>query len=171
MAEQLALEQRFGDGRAVDLHERKVPSRALVVQALGHELLARSALAMDQNRVRLAARELPDDVAQAPRRVGLADELVGVVLAFLALGQARDLAPRLHLVERATHGNPQLFEVLEGLFEVVRGPRLDRGHRALDVTEGRDHDDGAVGVLGLQLADDLDPVHVGQAQVDERHVR
>src|SRR5262249_31428955 len=106
VAEQLALEECLRNGRAVDLHERKISARALVVQPLRHELFSSSAFAMDENRVRLAPRELSDDVAQTPRRIGLADELVGLVLAFLALGEPGDLTSRLHFVERAADGDP-----------------------------------------------------------------
>src|SRR5262249_16189989 len=167
VAEQLALEERLRDRRAVDFHERAVAARALVVQTFRDELLAGSALAMNEDRVRLAARELADDLAQAPRGIRFADELIALVLAFLALGQPRDLAPRLHLVERATYGDAQLLEMLEGLLQVVGGAGLDRRDRALDVTEGRDHDDRAVRMLGLQLANDLDSVHVWQPEIDQ----
>jgi len=170
VTEQLALEERLGDGRAVDLHEREVAPRALVVQSLRHQLLTGAALAVDEDRVRLAARELADDVPQPPGRVGLADELVRAVLAFLALREPGDLAARLDLVERAAHRDPELLEMLEGLLEVIGGACFDGGHRALDVAERRDHDDGAVGMLGLQLAHDLDAVHVGQPEVHEGHV-
>src|SRR5262249_24526074 len=152
-AEQLALEERFRNGRAVDLHERKISARALVVQPLRHELLAGTAFAMDENRVRLAARELSDDLAQTPRRIGLTDELVGLVLAFLALREPCDLASCLHFVERAADGDPELLEMLEGLFEIVGGACLDRRDGALDVAKRRDHDDGAVGMLRFQLTD------------------
>ena len=52
VAEQLALQDVLAEGRAVQRDERLVPPRAVVVQGLGHELLARAALARDQDRGR-----------------------------------------------------------------------------------------------------------------------
>ena len=54
VAEQLALEQRFRDGRAVDGDERLGLPEALVVQRLGDQVLARPVLPFQQNGGRLA---------------------------------------------------------------------------------------------------------------------
>ena len=45
VAEQLALQQRFGDGGAVDGQERRGGPAAVVVQGAGDQLLAGAALA------------------------------------------------------------------------------------------------------------------------------
>ena len=50
VAEQLALEQILGDGRAVDGHKIAVFAQRLVVQCPCHQLLARTAFAGDQHR-------------------------------------------------------------------------------------------------------------------------
>ena len=50
VAEQLGFEQVFGDGRAVDGHERAVGPRAQHVQRARKQLLAGAALALDQDR-------------------------------------------------------------------------------------------------------------------------
>ena len=52
VAEQLALDEAFGDRRAVDLDERAVLARRAEVQRAGDELLARAALAGDEHRGR-----------------------------------------------------------------------------------------------------------------------
>ena len=48
--EQLRLEKRFGNRRAIDRDERLVGRRARVVDAAGKQLLARSRLADQQHR-------------------------------------------------------------------------------------------------------------------------
>ena len=48
--EQLRLEQRFDDGRAIHRDERAATSPAQLVDLTSHELLARSALAFDEHR-------------------------------------------------------------------------------------------------------------------------
>src|SRR5205085_2413855 len=50
VAEQLALQQRLGDGGAVQADEWPVPPRAGVVNGPGHQLLADSRFAAHQDR-------------------------------------------------------------------------------------------------------------------------
>ena len=49
VAEQLGFEQRLGQRRAVDRHERRRRARALIVDHPDDELLAGAALAVDQD--------------------------------------------------------------------------------------------------------------------------
>ena len=50
VAEQLAFEQAFGQGRAVDRNKHRLRPVAEVVDGLGHQLLADTAFALDQDR-------------------------------------------------------------------------------------------------------------------------
>ena len=59
VAEKLAFEQTFGQGRAVDRNEQGTLAVTLVVNGLGHELLADAAFALNQNR-KVAGRKLDD---------------------------------------------------------------------------------------------------------------
>ena len=111
--------------------------------------------------------EVHNAIIRASAGSGKTFQLVRRYLRLLALGEASDLAPCLHFLERAAHGDAELLEVLERLLQIVGGAVLDRRHRALDVTEGRDHDDGRVGVLRFEIADNLDAVGIGETQVDE----
>ena len=49
MAEELALDQLLGDGRAVHFHKRLLAPRPCVVQRVRHQFLAYAALAVDQD--------------------------------------------------------------------------------------------------------------------------
>ncbi len=62
VAEELGLEQRFGQGRAVDLDERPVPTIREVMQTRGDELLAGAAFADDEHGLR--QRRGPGDVLE-----------------------------------------------------------------------------------------------------------
>ena len=66
VAEQLAFEQRFRDGRAVDGDEGLGLAEALVVQRLGDQVLAGAVLAFEQDGGGLADGDAPDESA-APR--------------------------------------------------------------------------------------------------------
>ncbi|MCY1435933.1 hypothetical protein D9M71_520440 [compost metagenome] len=56
MAKQLGLEQRFGDGRAVEGDEGLAGARAKIVQAAGHALLAATGFATNQHIDRQAGQ-------------------------------------------------------------------------------------------------------------------
>jgi hypothetical protein len=60
VAEQLALQQRLGERRAVEAHERGLRPGARVVDHLGDELLAGAGLAHDED-ARLRRRDLLDE--------------------------------------------------------------------------------------------------------------
>ena len=62
MAEQFALDQFGGDGRAVDLDERRRRADTLGVEPAGHELLSRAVFARDQHPG-LARGHLVDQLA------------------------------------------------------------------------------------------------------------
>ena len=64
VAEQFALEQRIGDGRAVHLQIVPFPPVREVMQALGDQFLARAALADDEHRL-FQGRDLRDSLQNA----------------------------------------------------------------------------------------------------------
>ena len=108
VAEELGLEQRLGQRRAVDRHERPGGARAVAVHGARDELLAGAALAADQHG-RVALRDARDAIEDGAHRLAAADHVVFEVdlrlqplLAFL---QPRRL-PRLlarHRRERRDH--------------------------------------------------------------------
>ena len=73
VAEQLGIQQVFRQRAAIHLHERLVPARRQIVQALGDQLLAGSALADHQDRA-LDQRRDRDALKAFQPRGGLADE-------------------------------------------------------------------------------------------------
>jgi hypothetical protein len=61
VAEELRLEERLGERRAVDGDEGPARALARVVDGLGDQLLARSRLTVDEHR-RIRGRHTPDEI-------------------------------------------------------------------------------------------------------------
>ena len=76
VAEQLALDDRLGQRREVDLDEGLRGAAAVVVDRRGDELLADAALAADQHRG-VALGDLGDQVVDRLHRLGVADDVRG----------------------------------------------------------------------------------------------
>src|SRR6266850_168651 len=75
---------------------------------------------------------------------------------------------RLELDRPADH-DEQLGR-LKGLDEIVLGAQAHRLDRRLDGPVGRHDDDGQIGVIGLDLAHERDPVHAGKPPVGQHQV-
>jgi len=137
--EQLALQERLGERRAVYLYERLVRPRRQVVYRVGDELLADARLPGDEHaglRRRDAAdeieyaadgRRLPDDGRRAALRLDLFEQL---------LVAPRQLAP----LEGALDEYGQVVEVDRLRYEVVRAV-AHRVYRVLDGTVPGKYDD------------------------------
>ena len=134
-----------------------------------HELLARAALAVDQDR-RAAGRCLDDQVEHLPHAGASADDLaepVGVRLEVLperaVLGDEPPLGDGVP--QHAEH-----FVVLEGLRDVVERPALDRRDRVLDRRERGNHQDRKVVVYLLELVERRNAIHARHHHVHDGRV-
>src|SRR6185295_13789857 len=72
VAEELAFEERLGEGRAVDGHERLAGPRAPLVQGAGRQLLAGAALAAQQDG-RVGGRRPAEEAVDLLHARALAD--------------------------------------------------------------------------------------------------
>src|SRR3546814_15681616 len=93
MAEELALQQVFRDGRAVDRDEGTLGARAELVQRAGEQLLSSSAFADDEDRD--VGRRQAGDVAAGPQHIGIRGHHAGPGWLGLTLRQLAVLFPRL----------------------------------------------------------------------------
>ena len=134
---------------------------------LGHQLLADPALAFDQHRG--ARRRHHLDRAQHLLQHGRAGEDVGGEVPLDLEAQAAVLALEERLLARLLHPHPELLEV-RGLGEVVEGAEAHGVDRRLHVGEAGHDDRLQVGVLLADAGEDVDPVGVGQLEVEEEHV-
>jgi len=75
------------------------------------------------------------------------------------------------LLERGRNAGAK-HDRVEGLGQVVRGAELDRAGDAVDLVDGRDHDDRNVPEHGIRphALEDLETVHLGHHDVEEHQV-
>ena len=138
-------------------------ARAVLVQRVGDELLARARLAGDQHRDDALAQ--PADRAEhVLHRRRLAEDLrhlggrrVGLALVQAFLDGAADQVDRLGHVE--------------GLGQVVEGAALEGADGAVEIGVRRHDDDRQVAVLGLDLLEQVDPRAARHADVGDQHLR
>ena len=164
-AEQFDFHPLRRDRRGVDDDERSLGAARCVVQRARRQFLARAGGADDQD----AAVGLGGPV----------DGLAQLVHAGGAAGQnargGRQLLEFLHLaLEARGFQRPRRHQDqpvgLERLFDEVIGAALDRRDRGLDVAVAGDHHHGNVGVILLDLLEQLQAVELGALQPDvEEH--
>ncbi len=165
VAEQLALEQRAGDRRAVHRHERPVAPLAQRMQRAREQLLAGAALAGEEHGG-VGGGGAAQRGQRAPDRLVLADDL----------GHAA-AAPQLFLEEQVLGGQAPLGEgAADDQAEVVGIDRLGEeveralAHRPHDVGDravGGQQDDGHLRVAGLGGPQHAEPVAARQLQIGE----
>ena len=168
MAEEVALQQVGRHRSGVDGDERPLGPARVVVDRLGHQLLAGAALAQDQD-VALGRRGELDQVVDLLHRLALADQVVEPEALAELLLQVPVLGGEPPLVQPLADGEHHLF-VLERLGDVVEGPLAHRLDGALDRGEGGDHHHHQVGIAPADLAQHLHAVHAGEHEVEEDEV-
>ena len=168
VTEQLRLEERLRQGRAIDGDERPRGPRARLVNGARDELFAGPGLALDQHGgvERRHARDARVDLRHLVR---LADEVVGPTTSercVLVRGGRRRVPSRR---ERTPDDDLDLLHP-ERLREVVEGAGVHGFDRRVDGGEGRENDDGQVRLDRGQSFQHVEPVEPGHAQVHERQV-
>ena len=168
VAEELGLEQRLGQGRAVDRHERALGARRAPVDRARDELLADARLALDQDRRARRGRHALDqrqELAQALRRADhrAAPEQRDLLAQPIALA-AHD-AVLQHALEHALEDHAP-----HGLLEEVGGSLAHGGHGGRDVGQAGQEDDRGGFAQGDQLAQELEAGQ-RQVEVEQAHVR
>ena len=162
MAEQLALDQFLGDGRAVHLHEPLVAPRRQGVDRPRHQLLAGAVLSEDENPPVGGRRDF-DLLSQLADRTAVADQCCALVqllaqlpYAFVLLLVGDRVAQRQrHLLERQ-----RLLDEVEGA-EAAR--LVGQGH----VGVPRDHDDARRAGLGDDLFKDRETITPLEPDIEE----
>ena len=168
VAEELRLDQIFGDRRAVDLDERPLRPLAVVVDGVGDQFLARAVLALDED-VRLARRDALDELEQILHLLALADDVVEPVPIVQPLFQLLVLVEERLLLDGLLELVEQAFGVDRLLQEIERAG-LDRLDGPRDVALAGDDDDFRFRIELLELAHELDPVDVGEHHIGDDRV-
>jgi len=110
-----------------------------------------------------------DELVDLDHLVRLADQTLEAVARPELLAVLEILAGEPARVEGAPHDDLDLLHP-EWLGEVVERARVDGFDRRLDRGEGRQDDNRQVGLNHRQLLEDGQPIEIGHAQVDQRHV-
>src|SRR5262245_42370644 len=176
VAEQFRFEELHRQRRTVDLDERRGLSRAFEMQRARHQLFAGAGLSANQHCRRLSLDKAPlcldqraNTLAQLLHRRRFADqpgEAATVRLAPVEVGQR---ALQLFLAEGLVD---QDFELAENnrLRQVVAGSGLHRIDGRLHVSvPGNAHDLGPR-IAPAKLVEDLEPVQIGQIQVEQDEI-
>ena len=117
VAEQLAFEQRLGQRRARDVHERPRRAVAGVVQHFRGEVLAGAALAGQQHRRRRAGGDLLQQRLHAAiDRRALADDAIDAVRAAPGVARSARTSRRSRVVSSAFSTSSAISSRLNGLF-------------------------------------------------------
>jgi hypothetical protein len=165
VSEQLRLEQRFGNGRAVDGDKRAFRSAAEGVQGAGEQLFAGAALPLQQHGRVGAGRTM-----QLLRHLAQLGIVSNDARSAAALGEflleQEVIGQHPALGNRALHHQQQVIRV-HGLGEKVHGPFLHRRHRILDAAIRRHHHDGQLRIELRGGAQNTKAVAFGQLQVGQ----
>ena len=165
------LEQRGGQGGAVDGDEGPVEPRRGGVDGAGDQLLARAGLAAHQHRgVRGGhpgqhARPRPRSPEPAP----MSSRPASVAGPSAGADSSTSTRRRPAFQRRLHRGDEPL--VVEWLDEEVRRARVQRLHRPLHGAERRHHDDGHAQPLRAQPLQQHQPVAIPQLHVEQQQVR
>ncbi len=157
VAEERRFEEVRGQVAGVDGDEGPLGSGRVRVDGAGHQLLARAALALNQDR-RPARGGLDDQVEHLPHPGAAPDDVGELVVPLLdVLPERAVLAQQVAPLEGVADDDEHLV-VLERLRDVVERSALHRGNRALDRRVRGDDDDGQLLVDVAQLVQRGDAV-------------
>ena len=165
VAEQLALDQLFGDRRAIHLDERSAAPTAERMHAAGNKLLAGSVLTVDEHATvgRSGHGHL---LAQLGHHVALPDHRQP---AIDVLAQRAVLRLEPSLADRVADDENGFFE-RQRLLDEVEGAQLDGSNGGLDVSVSRNHDDRRIHSPFVETRQRGQPVHAGKPDVEDDDV-
>ena len=165
MAEDLALQQGLGNGGAIDGDEGPLSAGRKLVERARGQLLARAALARDQDRRGRGRGQLHEPVDLLHGRAG-AHELAQAPDLSDPSPQQDDLAERFPFLRSL--GNERLEPAhVYGLHQVVVGAFLHGGHRAVDAALPREQDDAHEGKLLLQRLEKREAVELRHDEIGD----
>ena len=169
--EQLRLEQRLRNRRAIDLDERHVALRAAVVDRARDQFLPGAGLAGNEHRALGCGNELrtADDLFHRP---AAADDAVVVELLVTFAEQVAVLGSQPLMVERPADDDEELVD-LERLLQVVESAELHRLDGAFDRRVRGHHQHLAAIAFGRRvdvLANQLEPGELRHHVVDDEEI-
>ncbi len=172
VTEQLAFEQRFGNGHAIDHHEGLLGTQTVLVNRPGNELLPRPRLAANQHR----------GVRRSHPSNGLVDILHGLAPADDRVEQCRCRGVRPITVEsHAGSHEPSRVDGLadqgedvrnvEWLQNVIESAHLGRLDRRLRAAVGCHNDDGELRLQDANPLERLQAAHSRQSDIHDEQIK
>ena len=168
VAEQLGLEQLFGQRRAVHRDERPVAPGALRVDRAGGDLLAGAALAFDQHR-HVAVGHLLDEPRHGAHGFGIAHQQARVRARLQPQPQLVVLGHHRLELQGFLHQRPQPLHV-NRLGQVIVSALLHRLDGALDRPEGGHQDEQRVAAVRPDLRQQFQAAEAGHLDVRDHQV-
>jgi hypothetical protein len=173
VAEEFGLEQRFGDGGAVDGDERAVLPFAVFVEGTADEFLAGPRLAGDEH-IDIESGDHADAFEDLLHGGRLADEAVlprGGAAADAEAPEAAALAEVGLLHDDAGIGeDASETSAIDRLEEVLPVAVACGGHRVFGVARRRDHDGDEPVVLGAEQREPVVPAWIGEVAIDDEQL-
>src|SRR6266487_4547918 len=168
VTEQLRLEQRLGNGGAIDADKRLGGARAGAVNGAGDHFLSGATLPGDQDG-RVVLGDACDERQRLPHRAALDDQSPLRRPGGQLCLESRHLLPQpLALLRFAQRQDD--FVGTEWLGEIVVGTLFHRGNGRVFAAIGAHHDDeGAAAALAI-IAQEGQAIHLGHAHVAQHEV-
>ncbi len=163
VAEDLALEPRLGNGRAVDGHEGKRRAGAELVNRLRHQFFSCTRLAGDEHG-RAGRRGLFDDLVNLSHFRGVADHRAERAVLSQLAPQRLDLAARFLTLNDLVEENLEPLQV-DRLGQIVVRAFLHRLDCGLDRSLRGEEQRGDIRALLLQRAQEIEAVHAWHDEI------
>ena len=168
VTEQLRLEQRLGNGAAVERDEPMRAPSAVVMNGARDDFLAGPGIAVDQNRA-VGGRHRLEQLKQPRHRPALADDPLEPVALLELRSQIRVLRLQPPLLERRVE-HVQQFVDLKRLADEIRCAALDCFDRIFHRAVPGDDDRDDVGIALDRRFDDGRAVDAGEAKIRDDDV-
>src|SRR5262249_19561460 len=169
VAEQLALDQRLRDRRAVDRDEGLVAAIRELVDRSRDELLSGAALAVDEYG-RVAGRGQLDPAIDLLHALGLPRHLAEAAFLLQLMAKEVNLPRQRFLLDRFLEQDLQPRRV-DGLGEVVERASAHRLDGSLHRPLAGDQQDDRWATGFLQLLEQRETVHLRQDEIRDDHRR
>ena len=151
VTEDFVLEQRLGNGGAVDGDERVLASPAEMMDGLGDELLARARFAVHEHR-RGRRRRLLDDAIDRAQRRRVADHLAEPAVVLELPPKAGDVAQGILALGDMGQQRTKALRI-DRLRQVVVRAFLHRRHGGIDAALCRNQHERELGQLIFDAAE------------------
>jgi hypothetical protein len=167
VAEQLGLEQRLGDGGAIDGDKRRVRARTQGVQAAREQLLAGTALALQQHG-RVGGRGTVEVQQHLPQAGVVADDARRTAALGELLLEQDVFGQHSPLRDRPLDHQQQVIGI-DWLGQEIHRPFAHGGDRVLDAAVGGHHDHLELRVELLGSPQHAKAIAVGQLEIGQDH--